>query len=278
MVRKYRRSVPQLSVDELANYEEELRQTQHFPRVVQPTSKKYKRMLQLWRDSYEWRHKDPRLCLQKFESPPDAGILKAFLKWIFDGSIGQIDEHVSYKSLKNMWYSFQSAYTRITYNEIPPAVGDDVLHVRFRYEKGKRASDTLEDGSHRYKIIPFYEDTTRRGRCPIAHFLGLAFADDIFEGIENETDLRHLHAPATNTSKALGFHIKPAKENLLVFLKCLSNGSISDTQAMTYRDLARQLAALGYRAVFRDQLRTYNIRRGTANAAGGDVSISSNQY
>ncbi|KAG9247848.1 hypothetical protein BJ878DRAFT_564594 [Calycina marina] len=102
-----------------------------------------------------------------------------------------------------------------------------VLQVKFRYEMWKRASDTQEDGSYRYKIHHLYKDTMNRGRCPIVHFLGLAFADDIFEGIESETDLRHLDVPATNTSKDLGFYIEPARENLLVFRKCLNNGDVS---------------------------------------------------
>ncbi|KAH9210601.1 hypothetical protein DL95DRAFT_393367, partial [Leptodontidium sp. 2 PMI_412] len=48
--------------------------------------------------------------------------------------------------------------------------------------------------------------------------------------------------------------------------------------AMNYNEFARELAELGMRVGFRDLLRPYNLRRGTANAIDGNSEVSQNQY
>lgn len=73
---------------------------------------------------------NPSECLKR-EEVIKPGRFKAFMLWLFQTSIGQLDpdQNITFKSLKSSWYSFRSAYERATYNTISRKDGDDVLNV-----------------------------------------------------------------------------------------------------------------------------------------------------
>lgn len=149
-----------------------------------------------------------------------------------------------------------------------------VLKVRFRYEKGKRQGEKKDgenedDETSQYKWVTFHEDRLHRGRCPVAHFLGLAYADNAFADSENPSDLRYLYVPSHKNS--ISFEIKEAKKNIPIFRECQQDGTISEKSALSYNTLAYELVELGYRVGFRDLLKPTNLRRGTANAANGII-------
>lgn len=118
-----------------------------------------------------------------------------------------------------------------------------------------------------YKWVTFREDRACRGRCPITHFLGLAFADDAFLDLRKPSDLEYLRVPGCKHSVALTF--KDDKLNVPLFRRCERDGRISDHRAMTYNELSRELVFLGIRVGFLGALRPYNLRRGTANSVDG---------
>ena len=149
-----------------------------------------------------------------------------------------------------------------------------VLKVRFCYEKGKRQGEKKDgekedDETSQYKWVTFHEDRLHRGRCPVAHFLGLAYADNAFADSENPSDLRYLYVPSHKNS--ISFEIKEAKKNIPIFRECQQDGTISEKRALSYNTLAYELVELGYRVGFRDILKPTNLRRGTANAANGII-------
>ncbi|CZR55738.1 uncharacterized protein PAC_05626 [Phialocephala subalpina] len=338
--------------------EEELNSTRHFPRVVPPSTKCYDRALARWRNFHIYKSEDPNGCLKRGEPLPLVGKLKQFMKWIFESSVGILEDNLTLKSMKIAWYMFRSAYQRETYNTILVDVRKDVLYyidtviremglslarrrkliadqldtthvtkfhpavieytgmragsvvessayagtnqalcykdfeliglrkpggdgielvlkVWFRYEKGNRGVGKDEPAGH-VKWVTFYEDPSCRGRCPVTYFLAHAFADGVFEGLEKPSDLDGLRIGKHKHS--MPFEIKQSKLNTPIFRRCEPDGSISEDRAMTYRDLSEQLGELGFRAGLRDLLRTYNIRRGNANAMDDDVTISANQY
>jgi hypothetical protein len=152
---------------------------------------------------------------------------------------------------------------------LPTADGEIelVLKVCFRFEKGNRATRRNPHGKKEFKWITLHEDRSCRGRCPITHFLGLAFADDVFEALKEPADLHRLHIG--NHKNSLLFKIKDSKQDQPVFRSCRPNGEISNNRILSHNDLAFDLAELGYRAGFQDKLRAYNLRRGTANAIDG---------
>jgi hypothetical protein len=137
------------------------------------------------------------------------------------------------------------------------------LKVRFRYEKGKRALGVDDDGAL-YKWVIFREDRKCRGRCLVTHFLGLTFADDAFLDLRKPSDLEYLRVPSHKHSVPLEF--KDSKKNIPLFRSFKRDGSISNYRAITYDELARELALLGIRTGFLGVLRAYNLRRGTANS------------
>jgi hypothetical protein len=155
---------------------------------------------------------------------------------------------------------------------LPTANGEIelVLKVCFRFEKGNRATQDNPHGKKEFKWITFHEDRSCRGRCPITHFLGLAFADDVFEALQEPADLHRLQIG--NHKKSLLFKIKDSKRQQPVFRFCKPNGEVSNDRILSHNELAFDLIELGYRAGFQDKLRAYNLRRGAANAVDGESS------
>jgi hypothetical protein len=186
---------------------------------------------------------------------------------------GTIVESSAYRgSNQALWYrDFQLFGLRA------PAGGlEFVLNVCLRYEKGKRESDVdVGSGAHD-KWVTFHEDRVHRGRCLVHHFHGLAFADNAFEDLESPSDYQHLYVPAHKNS--ISFRIKDTMQDVPIFRECLRDGALSEDRAMSYNRFAYQLAELCFRVGFRDVLRPTNLRRGTANAANGDTTISVQQY
>lgn len=142
-----------------------------------------------------------------------------------------------------------------------------VLKVRFRYEKGQRDQGNPDNPKHKW--VTFREDRICRGRCPVTHFLGLAFADNAFIELKSPDDLYKLELGASTSNAAIELKFKDSVEDILIFRHCTTNGQISPTQAMTYNVTAKELGELALRAGFRDWLRLYSLRRGAANAFEG---------
>lgn len=144
-----------------------------------------------------------------------------------------------------------------------------ILKIRFRFEKGNRALDNNNvDGLLEYKWITF-QMSSCPGQCPIVHFLGLAFADDAFKAVRQPRQLGLLHVPKGKHSLPLEW--KESMLNIPIFRHCQQDGTIAPSRAMMYDDLASQISDLGYRAKFRDVLRTYCLRRGVANVIDGKI-------
>lgn len=102
----------------------------------------------------------------------------------------------------------------------------------------------------------------------MTHFLGLAFADDAFLDLRKPSELERLRIPSHKHSLPLEF--KDSKKNMPLFRAIEKDDSISNYRAMTYNELARELALLGIRTGFLGLLRAYNLRRGTANSVDGE--------
>jgi hypothetical protein len=141
-----------------------------------------------------------------------------------------------------------------------------VLKVRFRYEKGNRDQGGSDDVE--YKWVTFREDRTCRGRCPVTHFLGIAFADEVFADLKEAHQLRHFRPPGRDASYHLKF--KESKKDMPVFRHCNRDGTIDPHRAMNYDETAREVLEWGIRLGFRDPVRLYNLRRGTANEVEGE--------
>lgn len=87
--------------------------------------------------------------------------------------------------------------------------------------------------------------------------------------LDNESDFNKLRVSSHKHS--IAFDIKESKKNLHIFRRCLPDGSISPYLPMTYQDLFIMLSEAGYRAGFKDHLKPFNIRRGTANDVEGKL-------
>lgn len=111
--------------------------------------------------------------------------------------------------------------------------------------------------------------------CPIALFLGIAFADDAFEGITNP---EQLFRPKIGY-EAKTFKFKKSVLNTPVFKAAVSchngpKGQISDQiAAWAYSGCHKQLKGLGYRFGYRVPPTSYAIRRGAANILNGPRSF-----
>ncbi|KAH8595168.1 hypothetical protein B0O99DRAFT_687011 [Bisporella sp. PMI_857] len=149
-----------------------------------------------------------------------------------------------------------------------------ILKVRFRYEKGNR--DQGGNDHEEYKWVALREDRICRGRCPVSHFLGLAFADDIFVDLRKPGELKYLKSLGNN--EGLHFRFKKTKQDMLIFRHCKKDNSIDPELSYNYNEASRDVAELGIRLGFRETLRMYNLRRGTANAIDGNAEVSPNQY
>ena len=140
-----------------------------------------------------------------------------------------------------------------------------ILKVRFRYEKGNRdqgGSDDME-----YKWVTFREDRICRGRCPVTHFFGIAFADEVFLDLKGAHEIKHFRSPGRGKSYHLKF--KESKKDMVVFRHCNRDGAIDPRRAMNYDETSREVLECRIRLGFRDPLRLYNLRRGTANKVEG---------
>ncbi len=60
-------------------------------------------------------------------------------------------------------------------------------------------------------------------------------------------------------------------KNTPIFRMIDRNGKVSDTRALTHKCFHHDLASAGQRFGFKDQLKPYDIRRGTANDVDGKV-------
>jgi hypothetical protein len=119
------------------------------------------------------------------------------------------------------------------------------------------------------KWVSFGEDRACQGRCPVTHFLALAFADEVFSTIHHPNQLQNFHIGSQN---CILFQIKESKKDLLLFRNTQVDGGISQEQALFTKRFSSDLAQLGLRAGFKDILRSYCLLRGRGNAAEGKIS------
>lgn len=142
--------------------------------------------------------------------------------------------------------------------------------MRFRYEKGNRdKAGELENNEHKW--VALREDRNCRGRCPVTHFLALAFSDDVFLELKNPTELRKMsYGASLSRDECIPIRFQESKKKMLVFRHCKYDGTISSSRAMTYNVTAKECGEVGIRAGFRAWFRLYNLRRGTANAIDGE--------
>jgi len=115
-----------------------------------------------------------------------------------------------------------------------------------------------------YKWVTFREDRFCRGRCPVSHFLALAFADDVFDDMKHAYQVNYL-----TYDPSLPLTIKDSKKDMPIFRHCNRDGTIDPHRAMNYNETAAMIMELGIRIGLRDILRLYNLRRGTANEIDG---------
>lgn len=52
-----------------------------------------------------------------------------FVEWMFETSIGILDEYLTEKGLQNNWRTFRGMYQRMTNNVIHEDIGKDVLYI-----------------------------------------------------------------------------------------------------------------------------------------------------
>ena len=89
----------------------------------------------------------------------------------------------------------------------------------------------------------------------------------MFEDVKDDTQLQYLRS--LGLTESLNLRIKSSAKQKLVLQHCRINGIMDSEIAMNYNEFASELADLGMRVGFRDLLRPYNLRRGTANAIEG---------
>ena len=101
--------------------------------------------------------------------------------------------------------------------------------------------------------------------CPIMSLLALAFADSAFkeEGIQCPEDLYTLEIP--HFKETLGIQWKPELLETPIFRQQVK-GDISDSVPWTYSDFNNRIKRLGLLSGYPQDLTSYVLRRGAANA------------
>ena len=101
--------------------------------------------------------------------------------------------------------------------------------------------------------------------CPVLNFLALAFADNAFRrpGISKPEDLFSFTIP--HFKESLTIQWRPECMEPPVFCRQV-NGVICDSTAWAYTDFNYGLKRLGFRAGYPQELTSYILRRGAANA------------
>ena len=110
--------------------------------------------------------------------------------------------------------------------------------------------------------------------CPVTLFLSLAFSDQAFAGEAGfgPEDLYSLKASQVGPVRKLRW--KPEIETLPVIRQIGKNGKISSHKGMTYDNFLSKYRELLSRAGFLTYSSPYSIRRGTANAIEGKLSVA----
>ena len=112
-------------------------------------------------------------------------------------------------------------------------------------------------------IILYEElDPTKQFTCPVAHYLALALADEVFIDQKSATDFASRYIPPSANSRS--FMIRKDKTRLPVIRK-LERRSISAHRMLSGVSMNTYLAELGERAGYSDRITGYDFRRGFAN-------------
>ncbi|KAI9732135.1 MAG: hypothetical protein M1834_004231 [Cirrosporium novae-zelandiae] len=130
-----------------------------------------------------------------------------------------------------------------------------IMELKLEHLKGKREEKTGP------LIFVFYERDDCLVLCPIAHMLGLAFADNAFESdfIKCPEDIFKLEIPPSRRSIELKW--KPEMFDIPVFRGIGHDGSVSKTRALTYNVFFHDLERIGDVAGFPMKVTPYCIRR-----------------
>lgn len=99
--------------------------------------------------------------------------------------------------------------------------------------------------------------------CPVAQLLALAIADKALVGINTASDLHKCRVPPGQFSQAVA--IRPECEEVPIFRRTTSSGSVSVDEILTATTLAKYLQQLGERAGYKERLTPYAFRRGHGN-------------
>jgi hypothetical protein len=107
--------------------------------------------------------------------------------------------------------------------------------------------------------------------CPVVTFLGLALADDVYEGLSDLINCMHL-APSANSFQ---MPRKPNKGDLPV---CCSfderNRKFSPHKIMTGAKFWEYITEIGYRLGYKDKLSGHAFRRGCGNSLEGTAALN----
>jgi hypothetical protein len=103
--------------------------------------------------------------------------------------------------------------------------------------------------------------------CAVVNFLGLALADDVYEGLSEFFSSGHNLCPTQNS---FHFPLKSSKESLSVCRAPPKRhlDDVASTRIMTSQLLWTYLSNLGIRCGYKDKITAYAFRRGCGNALG----------
>lgn len=111
-----------------------------------------------------------------------------------------------------------------------------------------------------------YECSEDPSTCPILLFLALAFDDDAFEAISTVQQLFDLKIPDHLTSLTIDFKDEVKEQPVFKRIGLKSNNESEVPHAFQYKQLEGAINKLGLISGFKQNLTSYHLRRGAANA------------
>lgn len=118
-------------------------------------------------------------------------------------------------------------------------------------------------------------DPAKRFACPVAAFLGLALADDVF--VKEKTAEAFATRSIRNTTFSKNFPIRKEKEDTLI-LRIINGVVVDPSKILKASSLHHALKALGQRCRYKEDITAYAFHRGFANGIDGNNTRDSIFY
>jgi hypothetical protein len=108
------------------------------------------------------------------------------------------------------------------------------------------------------------EEPTIRSMCPVAYFLAMSLADEVFSEGSTFEDLRAQPIPLGTDSYC--FKYRPGMKEKPIMRSTCPNGAISEDRILSYDPFNNLLKGLGQRAGYEESMTAYCFRRAYARS------------